>query len=291
MKRTLLTFLVCAALLLASVAGSVAAGEEVLQKFSDVKNGDWYISSINTLYGLGVINGYPDGTFKPNGTITKGEFTRMIVSAKNLTVSGNKGGHWAEPYRDKAAELGWINKADYNNLDMNITRLEIASMVARACGETGENLDAFKDNLTDFATITNTTLRNEAITCYSLGIITGYPDQTFKPNKTATRAEASAMLVRMLYKNERQVPAPKGKKPKTTALTAADIVRLQSYPASKETSLYKSFEEVMAKSARYMPEVAINKFHPKDFTVFEGATVGWYTVPETVYITDMGYYG
>ncbi|MBO8160674.1 MAG: S-layer homology domain-containing protein [Thermosipho sp. (in: Bacteria)] len=178
----------------------------VAKKFSDVDKNGWYIGTISKLFGLGIINGYPDETFRPNGQITRGEFTKMLVYAMGYKEAPTNENHWAAGVREKAIELGWLDKGEFEDLNKPITRLEIASMIARATDESVDNLAAYENQLTDFNTIEDDTLRNRVVKCYALGIIKGYPDGTFKPYNTATRAEASTMIVRLLDKSERVVP-------------------------------------------------------------------------------------
>lgn len=180
--------------------------DSVLDNFPDAKKGAWYLGSISKLYGLDIINGYPDGTFKPNGTITRGEFTKMLVYSKDYEGIETNDTHWAAPVREKAIELGWLEEGEFLDLNKNITRLEMASMITRVSGETVEDLETYSNSLTDFSSISDTELRQEALTSYGLGIVAGYPDQTFRPEETATRAEASAMLIRLLDTNEREKP-------------------------------------------------------------------------------------
>lgn len=117
------------------INGSENFGTSKLTNFSDA-NYEWYSEAINFVVAKGLINGYPNGTFNPNGKITRAEFTQMI--SKYLTTNGTKqinfndvSGHWAQPAINKVA---------------------------------------------------------------SKGIIDGYSDGSFKPNKEITRAEASKIL-------------------------------------------------------------------------------------------------
>lgn len=55
--------------------------------YSDVSSTDWYNNAISTLSKLGIIDGYPDGTFRPMAGITRAEFAKMAVSFFELTES------------------------------------------------------------------------------------------------------------------------------------------------------------------------------------------------------------
>ena len=53
--------------------------------YSDVASGDWYNNAISTLTSMGILDGYPDGTFRPTEPITRSEFTKIAVSFFEFT--------------------------------------------------------------------------------------------------------------------------------------------------------------------------------------------------------------
>lgn len=88
-----------------AAANTAASGAT---KFSDVGDNELYSSSVRTLNLMGVINGYPDGTFKPNDNVTRAEFTAMLMRTLKL---GNVGSN-------SAAGLPFTD-IDDNNSDIN----------------------------------------------------------------------------------------------------------------------------------------------------------------------------
>lgn len=105
--------------------------------YADVKVGDWFNNSVSTLSNAGIINGYPDGTFRPNAPITRAEMAKVIAmfAELNKDSAGFKdiAGHWAEAYIKLAAGNGWI--AGYPDgtfrPDQYITRAETMTMINR----------------------------------------------------------------------------------------------------------------------------------------------------------------
>ncbi|MCD8390331.1 MAG: S-layer homology domain-containing protein [Firmicutes bacterium] len=84
--------------------------------FSDVDSDNTYKEAITTLSNLGIINGYEDGTFQPEGEITRAEFAKIVIctlSYENLepaeTTFTDVSGHWAQQYIDLCADLSIIN--------------------------------------------------------------------------------------------------------------------------------------------------------------------------------------
>lgn len=114
--------------------------------FTDVAEDSWYNESISTAAAAGIINGYEDGSFRPDRKITRAEFAAIAARFTSLKYDGSGmfsdlDGHWAENDINNAAVTGWVN---------------------------------------------------------------GYEDGTFKPDDEITRAEAIALINRMLYRDTAQ---------------------------------------------------------------------------------------
>ena len=85
-------------------------------RYSDVKSTDWYNNAISTLSNMGIIDGYPDGSFRPNAGITRAEFAKIAVSFFKDYASETIGdrftdisGKWYTTYINLAAELAIVN--------------------------------------------------------------------------------------------------------------------------------------------------------------------------------------
>lgn len=89
-------------------------------KFSDVGDSEIYTDAVKTLNLMGVINGYPDGTFKPNDNVTRAEFTAMLMRTLKLGSIGSA----------SAAELPFSD-VDDNNSDINWAIPNINTAYAR----------------------------------------------------------------------------------------------------------------------------------------------------------------
>ena len=105
--------------------------------YPDVKAGQWYNNAISTMTKAGIVDGYPDGTFRPDAPITRAEMAKIISLFAKLDKSERRfsdiAGHWAEAYIRLAAGNGWI--AGYPDgtfgPQRNITRAETATMINR----------------------------------------------------------------------------------------------------------------------------------------------------------------
>lgn len=106
-------------------------------RYSDVSAGRWYNNAVSTMTRAGIVNGYPDGTFRPNAPITRAEMAKIIALFAKLEPSAERfpdtAGHWAEPYIRLAAGSGWIEGYPDGTFRPNqsITRAETVTMIDR----------------------------------------------------------------------------------------------------------------------------------------------------------------
>ncbi len=188
MKHRILSVLLAAALLTACLAAGVSAATV---SFSDVRSTDWYEKYVTPLAEAGVINGFPDGTFRPNDTVTAGQALKMILLAAGYSAPAQSGTHWAGGYLSLALSEKLIANGEIRDLDASISRLLVAKIAAKAMKLTRSGTEVkFTDTNDD-----NVLALNE------LGIIDGYPDGTFRPANFLTRAELSAIVYRILQAN------------------------------------------------------------------------------------------
>ncbi|AOT68343.1 S-layer homology domain-containing protein [Geosporobacter ferrireducens] len=161
-------------------------------QFSDISN-HWAKEFIVTLTQKGIIGGYPDGTFKPNNNIKVSEFTILVLKTAGIPINQSTGA-WYQGAIDTAIEYGIIAKGEFNDYERNINRGEMARMIVRGLGEqasTGET--TFADNGQIPSDVKGFVKK-----AVELGIIGGYPDNSFKAAGNATRAEATVVLTKMM---------------------------------------------------------------------------------------------
>ena len=112
---------------------------EFVARFTDVKSTDWFADSIMKLSGKDIITGYPDGTFKPNKSITRAEFAAIASKyiknpkAADETFSDVPMNHWAKDAIAMVKAEGWISGYTDGTFkpDAPITRAEAVSIVNR----------------------------------------------------------------------------------------------------------------------------------------------------------------
>ncbi len=105
--------------------------------YSDVAAGSWYNNAVSTMSSAGIVNGYPDGTFRPDAPITRAEMAKMISLFAKLDKTEDRftdiAGHWAEAYIKLAAGNGWIEGYPDGSFrpQQSITRAETVTMINR----------------------------------------------------------------------------------------------------------------------------------------------------------------
>lgn len=122
--------------------------------YSDVKTGDWFNNAVSTLSNAGIIAGYEDGSFRPNGYITRAEFATIAARFFDVTYNGKDlfpdiSGHWAKDYINQAANKGFVNGYEDGTFkpDRNITRAEAVTLVNRTLDRHPDKSHFTKDML------------------------------------------------------------------------------------------------------------------------------------------------
>ena len=173
--------------------------------FPDTKN-YWASEQINELVSRSIINGFPDGTFKPDAAITRAEFSKILVSAfKIIPVSGEGFSDvtptdWFSPYVYAAFKENIVTGYDNNFAPLeNITRQDAAVMIyrylsSRGLAPSGEKSFTDSDFIADYA--------KTAVSSLASGQLLNGSNGMFNPNNNTTRAEAATMIYNILTYEE-----------------------------------------------------------------------------------------
>jgi len=172
--------------------------------FIDVDEEAWFLGPVQFLQELGIIGGYLDdngnetGLFGPGDPVTKAEITNMLfqigdvpfvaaMEAKNPYAEG----HWAASEMAMGEAMGLTMWADYPNPDKKADRVDVLHAIFEIFEvdvPTGPVRSSFVD--VDFHSPNLHVIQHAK----KLGIISGYPDGTFKPKNSILRAEAAKMM-------------------------------------------------------------------------------------------------
>lgn len=155
--------------------------------FIDVQSGDWYYKYVAILNSQGVIDGYGNGEFGPNDSLTSGAALIMILKTAGHGTLAPSGTHWASGYADYALSQGYLTAEEMGDLDQPMERLHIAHLAAKALGlSPSQSPSPFADVEDGYLTA-----------LYEMGIITGSKqgnELVFLPNQPITRAEISVIV-------------------------------------------------------------------------------------------------
>ena len=128
-------------------------------KYTDVAAGAWYNNAVSTLGAMGIITGYPNGTFRPNAYITRAEFAAIAArfdadGDKTLAAFSDIANHWAKDEISVAYNNGWVDGYPGGTFgpQRNITRAETVTLVNRVLNRKPETED---DLLPDMITWTD----------------------------------------------------------------------------------------------------------------------------------------
>jgi len=193
----------------ASEAKKVIVGEGK-PMFSDVRSGDWFEQFVGPLATEGVISGYPDGSFRPQEQVTTGQFLAMVIQAGQRGGVVADGGsqaldgsgqavktHWARSFYEtaRASELIFSDELPKTSLDQPIPRLWMAVISSRMMTKDSTNFDTILDQITDVEELHPYSY--EIAMAYARGLLSGYPDGTFRPEGYLTRAEAATVIYKL----------------------------------------------------------------------------------------------
>ncbi|MBI5701548.1 S-layer homology domain-containing protein [Candidatus Saganbacteria bacterium] len=177
-----------------------------LTAFPDVPEGYWARQQVSLISMLNIVTGYPDGSFKPEGNITRAEMAALLMRSSSdvSQLTGSpvkfkdvKRNHWASKFILDAAAVkiveGYTDRTFRPN--GNITRAEGLAMIARFA-----NISLEPYSYSYFPDIASTHWASSIIAgSFKAGILEYLKGKAFEPKRTLTRAEAVEILYRTEY--------------------------------------------------------------------------------------------
>jgi hypothetical protein len=204
LRKKFFIFLVLTLLGVSTLALPVQA--QTASGFSDTSK-SWAQPYITQLYNQGLIKGYADGTFKPDNPMSRAEFTTLLVLSMGITPTDSSsnnfsdtGTHWAKAYINAAVAKGILIPSEYPQglkPDGSIYRSEACTMLVRVLGQSpSSGTTTFKDQ----DSINQSMYKGYIKTAAALGLISGYPDGTFRPFDPMQRGEVCRVATLFLTK-------------------------------------------------------------------------------------------
>lgn len=222
--------------LAASTTVHAADAEKI--HFSDTQ-GHWAESTINRLVDQGILDGYPDGTFRPNEPVSVDQFLKILLLSftekhqngerswketfvsslstanqsilrqdyRNFSFAPSTIGYWAKPYIDVASDLHLLNPSGYTDFKQKLNREQVAELLYYSLKETEflEDEDYSRKLAVNIGDLRSANDRQQKFIAeaYAKGIMEGYPNGYFGVGVTVTRAESLTIVERLTDKSKR----------------------------------------------------------------------------------------
>ncbi|WP_405170651.1 S-layer homology domain-containing protein [Paenibacillus sp. FSL H8-0280] len=244
--------------------------QAAVTSFKDVPTSHWAKASIDAAVAKGYFKGYSDGTFKPGATVTRAEFAALLARVAKGTPETERAnvfkdltGHWSEAEVNRAVSFGFLKSSDYPNgfkPGTALTREEMAKWLSSGLAAQDEDYkQALKDTentLVPVAEYYKSGLKKAAYPYVSVvlgtGLMGGYPDGTFGPSKTTTRAEAAVILSR--YEQVQKIKATSYRdlnEMREVGLTGTNLTSATPYIYLKsEEGISSSFDRIVGKTVK-----------------------------------------
>ncbi|WAL62633.1 S-layer homology domain-containing protein [Thermocoleostomius sinensis] len=186
----------------------VQAPAQAQSTFSDISSDYWAREFIQELANRGVISGFPDGSFRPNDSVTRAQFAAMVRQAfRRSAVRGSTrfvdvpANYWAADAIREAYTMGFLSGYPNNVFrpDENIPRAQVLVSLANGLGySTAGSVNGTLQAYADASAIPDWA-RPSVAAATDRQIVVNYPDVRFlNPNRSATRAEVAAFIYQAL---------------------------------------------------------------------------------------------
>ncbi|MFA7461879.1 MAG: S-layer homology domain-containing protein, partial [Anaerovoracaceae bacterium] len=194
----------------ALAGGDLSVGSS--RELSDIQK-HWAEATIERLIHIGAIDGYQDGTFRPDNTITRAEFLKLACrsaaacakTAVIVTAESVKN-HWASGIFEAAEEQGTLKSGEISEATWNepITRYEMARILIRLSENTLNEPEVDTTGIESTMSDHDQVIQSEGDAyyveqAYGKGLVTGMDESgTFAGDLTGTRAQAAAMVLALV---------------------------------------------------------------------------------------------
>lgn len=223
--------------------------------FTDVRETDWFCYYAQEAKDKGILAGYPDGTFRPDNKVSCGEFLAMVLKGRANPAEG----HWAAGFYSKAEEEGLLGNSEVSprSLDTAIPRKDMAEIMAQVlkrAGLGGVNAAGADTKYTDVAPWDS--WEYSVALCSHYGVLSGYPDGTFRPMGYLKRSEAAAAMLALESvigggPGASDLEEPVGPKdPEESGQPGSGVKPGKTEPQTRE-ELLKAEESLVDRSAEY----------------------------------------
>lgn len=303
MKKKMISAILAVILLMTQITVFAKDYSDYPQRFWDVPKDHWAFGYISELVDKGVLNGYEDGSFRPDDTVTRAEWAKIMVLAAGLPpVYGfetpdryfdshfwDMHDHWANPYVNAAEDyLSAYGDGSFKP-DQAAVREDVTVSMVKLKGYDVSKVDySYLSRFSDINSISNS-LKAYVAVAVEKELIDGFEDGTFRGQDTLTRAEAATLLWRAFqYGNDNKVvDTPTSTLAPTPTQKPEEVKPIETpKPTPKPTEKPKPTEEPEP-SEEPEPEPEPKPYKIDTLTKVDGGFVDYVTDGnETVYYTN-----
>ncbi len=256
-------------------AAEAAAATAQRAAFTDIQ-GHWAQEQIEAMVRQGILDGYPDGSFRPNEPVKVDQFIKMLIlsfsdlhpnlerswkgafldslSDENRTILKQDyryynfkpamTGYWAKPYIDVASDLNFLSKSRFSDFQADMTRENVAEILYYTLQETEflEDEQFSRQVAQAYGDLTSANDREQKFIAESLikGVMQGYPDGSFGVGRYVTRAESLVLLNRLTDKAKRVPIKPESDKLQRLVPTAGGGQKIVAFPDKQMWDAYET---------------------------------------------------
>ena len=176
--------------------------------YSDVTENDWYYNDIKFLSEKSIVSGDGTGNFMPSSNVTREQFLKMLMTACEIDTRESENvfedvieDAWYRPYVLKAKNMGIVNGISEKDFGIgtNITRQDVAVMISRIIEKLDIEPDVVNNGGFSDEKYVSDYAKASVVFMKAIGLIEGYNNE-YRPLDNLTRAEASAIIARMVKK-------------------------------------------------------------------------------------------
>lgn len=182
--------------------------------YTDLPETHWAFPMVMKLRAAAVLSADPSGRFRPNDPVRRAELLKMVLAARKIDLTGKCQGEfldvpcwaWYAPTAETAYRMAVADLADEDKLapEGQVTRQELVAVVIRTMGrrwdaarQSWDDINSVLKPFSDRSKIAEWAQPYMALALKE-GILSGYGDATLRPDRITTRAEAAAVISRVL---------------------------------------------------------------------------------------------
>ncbi len=225
--------------------------------FADLPSGHWAENCVQKLVNKNIVSGDPEGTFRPNDNVNRAEFVKMIILALYPELKNYSGNNCYNDVSGTDWFAGFVCAADSKNIvsgydgglfmpSRNITRAEATSVLVKSYGLplNQESTSVFNDVNVDWQ-------KQYVNTAYNYDLVSGYEDNTFRPDNSLSRAEAAQLVCNALESGIEKTETVSEENTQTDELTSENQ---ESTPEEEATEEPAEEETANEESAQTPPQ-------------------------------------